>query len=82
MKQRGWTEESVRETVSNPYTTRVSTNKATGNSATAYYNQRGGYIIVDDVTNDIVQVSDNINPVDWIPDPSIVNPYQPIIYLQ
>lgn len=77
MTQRGWTESTVRDTVSNPYTTRVSTNKATGNSATVYYNEAGGYVIIDDITKAVVQVSDNINPSTWIPDPSIINPYKP-----
>ena len=65
MTKRGWTESTVRDTVSNPYTKRVSVNKATGNSATMYYNKSGGYVIIDDVTNAIVQVSDNINPSTW-----------------
>ena len=77
MTKRGWTESTVRDTVSNPYTKRVSVNKATGNSATMYYNKSGGYVIIDDVTNAIVQVSDNINPSTWAPDPSIVDPYLP-----
>jgi len=77
MSQRGWTESTVRDTVSNPFTTRASTNLATGNSATAYYNQRGGYVIIDDVTNAVVQVGDNINPSSWIPDPNIINPFIP-----
>ncbi|WP_249294473.1 colicin E5-related ribonuclease [Fumia xinanensis] len=77
MTKRGWTENTVRDTVNQPYTTRVSTNKATGNPATVYYNKSGGYVIIDDVTNAIVQVSDNINPSTWAPDPSIVDPYLP-----
>jgi len=71
MTQRGWTESTVRDTVSNPYTSRVSTNKATENSATVYYNKSGGYVIIDDTTKAVVQVST------WIPDPNIVNPYKP-----
>ncbi len=77
MTQRGWTESTVRNTVSNPHTTHVSINKATGNPATVYYNKSGGYVIIDDTTKAIVQVSDNINPSTWIPDPSIINPYKP-----
>ena len=77
MVKRGWSETTVRDTVSKPYTTRVSTNKATGNPATVYYNQSGGYVIIDDVTDVIVQVSDNINPSTWAPDPSIIDPYIP-----
>ena len=77
MTKRGWTESTVRDIVSKPYTQRVSINKATGNPATVYYNKSGGYVIIDDVTNAIVQVSDNINPSTWAPDPSIVDPYVP-----
>jgi hypothetical protein len=77
MDQRGWTESSVRNTVNNPHTTRVSTNMATGNSATVYYNRSGGYVIIDNITNAVVQVGDNINPITWIPDPRIINPFIP-----
>lgn len=74
---RGWTENAVRDTVSNPYTKRVSINKATGNPSTVYYNKTVRYVIIDDVTNAIVQVSDNVNPSAWAPDPSLVDPYLP-----
>ncbi|AGF55466.1 glucan-binding repeat-containing protein [Clostridium saccharoperbutylacetonicum] len=77
MTQRGWTESTVRDIVSKPYTTRASINKATGNSATVYYNKAGGYVIIDDITKSVVQVSDNINPSTWIPDPSIIDPFKP-----
>ena len=46
MDQRGWTRDSVKETVNNPYTTRTSVNKATGNSVTIYYNQQGASCIL------------------------------------
>lgn len=77
MNARGWTEQSVWDTVVSPYTTRNSTNRATGNPATVYYTKEGSYVIVDDVTKEIVQVSDNIKPSTWAPDQSIVNPYIP-----
>ena len=77
MQQRGWTEETVKKTVDNPYTTRKSVNKSTGNSATVFYTEQGSYVIVDDITKEIVQISDNINPSTWIPDSSIINPYIP-----
>ncbi len=77
MSSRGWTEDMVRDTVDNPFTIRNSINKATGNSATVFYTERGSYVIVDDVTNEIVQISDNINPLEWIPDASIESPYKP-----
>lgn len=77
MNSRGWTEDLIRSTVDNPYTIRTSINKATGNSATVFYTKQGSYVIVDDVTKVIVQISDNINPSTWVPDSSIVDPYIP-----
>jgi hypothetical protein len=74
MNNRGWTKETVQDTVDNPYTTRQSTNKSTGNSATAYYTEDGAYVIIDDVTNEVVQVSDRFDSK-WVPDPSIKDPY-------
>lgn len=77
MNSRGWTEDLIRNTVDNPYTIRTSVNKAIGNSATVFYTQQDLYVIVDDVTKAIVQISDNINPSTWAPDLSIVDPYIP-----
>jgi len=77
MEERGWTQDAVMNTVDNPYTTRVSINKATGKSATVYYTKQGSYVVVDDTSKVIIQVSDNINPSTWAPDTSIVNPYIP-----
>jgi len=77
MSQRGWTVDSVKNTVDKPYTTRVSTNLATGNSATVSYQKNGAYVIVDDVTNSIVQVSDARNPSSWITDSNIIDPFIP-----
>ena len=76
MQQRGWTEQLVKETVDNPYTTRVSTNLATNQTATVFYTSRGAYVIVDDVTKEVVQISSNIDPASWIPDKNIINPYR------
>ena len=77
MKKRGWDERSIRNTVDFPYTTRRSINRAIGNPSTVYYTEKGSYVIVDDITKEIVQISDNVNPASWVPDPSIVNPYIP-----
>ena len=77
MVSRGWTESLIKKTVDNPYTIRSSINKATGNPATVFYTKQGSYVIVDDITKQIVQISDNINPFTWIPDTSILNPYRP-----
>lgn len=77
MEKRGWTKDTVKDTVNNPHTTRKSTNKANGNSATVYYKENGAYVVVDDVTKEVVQVSDNINPSAWTPDSGIIDPYKP-----
>lgn len=77
MKKRGWTKDIIQNTVNNPYTTRKSINKANGNSATVYYTREGSYVIIDDITNEIVQISDNINPSLWSPDSEIIDPYIP-----
>jgi hypothetical protein len=45
------------DVVKKPYTTREAINKATGNPATAYYNKAGDYVVVDNVTGELVQVS-------------------------
>ncbi|MEM9624726.1 MAG: colicin E5-related ribonuclease [Pseudomonadota bacterium] len=74
--QRGWNEESIKDVVDNPHTTRPATNKANGNDATAYYDEDGSHVVVDDVTGAVVQVSDRNNPTGWVPDSSIENPYR------
>lgn len=76
MGKRGWTEQSINNTVNSPFTTRTATNKANGNNATAYFNKDGSYVVRDDVTKDIIQVS-NRNDPNWIPDATINNPYLP-----
>ena len=64
MGKRGWTSDSINKTIKKSYTTRKATNKATGNSATAYYNEDGSYVVRDHKTGDIVQVSDR-NDKNW-----------------
>ena len=76
MASRGWTERSVRRTVNNPYTTRVSVNHATGNRATAFFNSDGSHVIIDNRTRAVVQVSDRFDPA-WAPDRNIINPFIP-----
>ena len=72
--QRGWTEESIKNTIQNSYTTREAVNRTTGNKSTVYYNEDGSYVIKDDITGKIVQISDR-NDTNWKPDNSIINPY-------
>ena len=77
IERRGWTRESIDTTVKDPHTTREAHNRATGNPATAYFNKDGSHVIRDDVTGDLVQLSDRNDPGSWTPDPSIENPYTP-----
>lgn len=71
MTGKGWTVDLVRNTVERPYMVRNRINRATGNPATIFYMRNMSYVIVDDVTKMIVQLSDNKNPTAWIPDLSI-----------
>ena len=74
--KRGWTWDSMDDVVKKPYTTREAINKATGNPATTYYNKAGDYVVVDNVTGELVQVS-KFGDTGWIPDATIKNPYKP-----
>ena len=71
--ERGWSEESIVDTVNNPSATRSSINKSNGNSATAYYDSDGNYVVVDDETGQIVQMQDK-GADDWVPDNTIDDP--------
>jgi hypothetical protein len=76
MGSRGWSEGLINSTVRNPHTTRVATNKATGNAATAFFTKEGAYVVRDNVTGQIIQVSNRLDPR-WVPDATIINPYIP-----
>ena len=76
LKDRGWDQASIHNIVNNPTHTSRATNRANGNKATAYFDQTGNYIVRDDVTGELVQMSDRNDP-NWIPDPSILDPYTP-----
>lgn len=77
MDKRGWTVELINQTVNNSTITREAINKATNNPATAYYTKEGAYVVVDNVLNTVVQISNRLDPANWIPDPTIINPYIP-----
>lgn len=76
MPRRGWSYSSINDIVKKPYTTRAATNKATNNSATAFYNEAGDYVVKDDITDGIIQIS-KFGDKDWIPDSTIINPFKP-----
>jgi hypothetical protein len=72
MSGRGWTQQTVADTISNPYKIGEALNRATGNPAIAYFTEDGGYVVVDSITREVVQIS-NRNIPDWIVDTSIKN---------
>lgn len=76
MKKRGWTEDSIESTVNEPHETSEAENKANGKEATAYFNEDGSYVTVENESGLIIQVS-NRNDPDWAPDSTIKNPYLP-----
>lgn len=76
LTRRGWSKNLVEKTVKKPYTVRVAKNRANGNQATAFYRKDGSYVVKDNKTGEIIQVS-NRNDPNWIPDSTIVNPYKP-----
>jgi hypothetical protein len=75
--RRGWTRTTINETVNNPLTTRAAINRANNNPATAFFNADGSHVIRDNITGELIQLSDRLNSSTWIPDPSIINPFIP-----
>ena len=73
MASRGWTTITINEVVADPAATSPAFSRLTGNAATAYFNTYGGYVVVDNVTGDVVQIS-NLNDPNWMPDSSITDP--------
>jgi hypothetical protein len=72
LNKRGWTEESVKLVYQNPdktektIDTRHNSDLTMKNEpATVYYRSDGAYIICNDLTGDVVQISD-INDPNWI----------------
>jgi RHS repeat-associated protein len=60
---RGWTQSSIDSVVNRPAATGRTTNLATGNPATAYFNQDGHYVVRDNVTGALVQTSHQNYPI-------------------
>lgn len=71
-ENRGWSLDSIRDTVDNPSETyeaqdrryNEETEQRNNDPATAFVNSEGDYVVVNDNTNDVVQVSDRNDP-DW-----------------
>ena len=49
MGPRGWTRQAIDNALQNPLKTGSTINRATGNSATAYFVSQNQYVVVDDV---------------------------------
>jgi hypothetical protein len=69
MPERGWTKESVEETINNPNRTVETIDNRwrpdgtqINDPATAYINEDGSYVVRNNQTGDIVQVSDLTDP--------------------
>ena len=68
---RGWSLDSIRSVVSDPAFTRSTTdnpsiyNWANGNPVTYYYRSDGQYVVIDNITGQVVQVSNTFDP-HWI----------------
>lgn len=72
MTKRGWTNDMIDDTLNNPERTvqtvdyrHLEDGSIENDPATAYYYQKGGYVVRNDLTGDIVQVS-NRNDPNWI----------------
>jgi hypothetical protein len=68
---RGWTERQIRKAVDAP-PIGISTDNTGGKAepATVYGSKRGGYVVVNDMTGRVIQISDKNNPR-WVPDDRI-----------
>ena len=73
MVRRGWDAVSVGEATVDNIGTGTTINRATGNPATAYFVSENQYVVIDNVTVDLVQVS-NRNDPRWFHDMDIVLP--------
>ena len=68
LAKRGWSEDSVKNTRENFIKRMRSVDRKTGEPATAYFKSHNQYVVVNDKTGSVVQVSD-LNKPNWkIPD--------------
>jgi hypothetical protein len=72
LSKRGWTEESVREVINKPVRTKPTRDvrhRRDGTQenapATAYYQNDSNYVVCNDLTGEVVQISNTFDP-EWI----------------
>lgn len=68
MATRGWTKEAIETTIQNPTATHTVWDLTSGTkqAATAYVQRGGGYVVLNDKTRAVVQIS-NLNKTGWKP---------------
>ncbi len=69
LAKRGWTKDSVDDAVSNPQKTiptrdvrHLPDGRINDEPATAFFSKEGGYVVRNDLSGDIVQVSNRLDP--------------------
>jgi filamentous hemagglutinin len=71
MAVRGWTEHQVRAAIDRgPIGMSIDHTNAKSNPALVYGSKQGGYVVVNDRTGRVVQISDRTDPA-WVPDSRI-----------
>ena len=60
--RRGWTRTTFNETVNNAQMTRAAINRENNNPATAFFNADGSHVTRDNITGELIQLSDRMNP--------------------
>lgn len=73
MARRGWTEADIIETFNNPMKVARATNKATWAPATAYFIDANNYVVIDNISGVVLQLSHRNDPT-WKPDETFENP--------
>jgi len=73
MEKRGWNTGAIDDVLANPSHVSPATNKATGGAASAYFRADGSYVVRDNATGKIIQIS-NRNDANWSVDSTITDP--------
>jgi WXG100 family type VII secretion target len=71
--RRGWDEQDISDVIDNPADTGTAVDRSTGDPATVYYGEDGHYVVRNDVTGQVIQVSDRNDP-NWVDDTDPSNP--------